>query len=412
MVVRGAPRAELVANLSVRIAFSAMPAAADGSREASRRGEVRRRTAAASCVLLSSLWLAAPPVQGQTPASTVRVGGREATLSFGGLLQVQGEGGDPGDSRFGDAGDRVFVRRARLHATARFRADFDVRVEAELAGSLSPAAGLHARLTDGYLNWSRYPQANVKAGQLKTPFGFEQLYADSRLPLAERSLASDRLTLSRQVGVQLGGSFADRRYGYALGGFNGNGTDTSANDDNRFTAIGRLWGKPLQRKVAGQDLSWGLGVAGYRSHDASVELADLGFDATPESADEDGVFAGKRRGVEVDSQLAVGRLELWGEVLRGRFEPDDRIPVRRLDADGASLLASWVIVPERWQAVVRWETFDPRRGQPGDDTTIWTLGGNWFLQGNDLKLGADVLAIEAPGRQREYRLLTRIQAVF
>jgi phosphate-selective porin len=354
----------------------------------------------------------AAPAAAEEPTATVTAGGREASITLGGLLQVQGETGDAGDSRWGTAKDRVFLRRARMTINVEFLEDFDARIEGDYAGSLSPAAGLRAQLTDAYVNWNRHPQANVRAGQFKTPFGFEQLYADARLPLAERALASDRIALSRQLGVQVSGDFADKRYGYAVGEFNGNGTNGSANDDSRFTGVARLWARPVQASRAGRDLVWAIGAAGYRSDDQSVAIADLGFDSTPATSDRDGVFRGERRAFEVDSQLTVGPVEVWAEVFRARFEPANAVPRHDLDADGTSLVATWSVVPDRWQAVVRYETFDPDTDRAADDTDIWTLGGNWLIKGHDLKLLADLLALQAPGRGREYRVVARIQAVF
>ncbi len=348
----------------------------------------------------------------QAPPATVRASGREPTLTFGGLLQVQGEAGDRGDSRFGTAGDRVFLRRARLTVTAKYLEEFDLRIEGDFAGSLSPATGLRAQLTDAYVNWNRYPHANVRVGQFKTPFGYEQLFSDPRLPLAERALASDRITVSRQLGVQVSGDLLDKRFNYAAGAFNGNGTNGSANDDDRFMQVARVWGRPVQRKAAGRDLAWSLGAAGYRSEDKSSAIADFGFDSTPLTADRDGIFAGERQAYELDSQLLWGPLEVWAELFHARFEPDDALPRTSFDADGSSLMALWTIVPERWQLVLRYDTFDPLTDRADDETDTWTVGGSWFLKGNDLKLLADVLALEAPGRDREYRLVARIQAIF
>ncbi len=74
-------------------------------------------------------------------------------------------------------------------------------------------------MTDGYITWNRHAEANVRVGQFKTPFGFEQLYSDTRLHTIERSLANDRLTLSRQIGAQVGGDFLEKRLSYARGSF-------------------------------------------------------------------------------------------------------------------------------------------------------------------------------------------------
>ena len=41
--------------------------------------------------------------------------------------------------------------------------------------SLSEQTGYRAQITDAFINWNRYSFANVKIGQFKTPFGYEQL---------------------------------------------------------------------------------------------------------------------------------------------------------------------------------------------------------------------------------------------
>jgi hypothetical protein len=285
-------------------------------------------------------------------------------------------------------------------------------LEGEFAGSLTPAVSTRAQLTDAYLNWNRYPAANVKVGQFKTPFGFEQLYSDPRLPLIERSLVSHRLTLSRQTGAQVAGELADKRFGYALGWFGGNGTNTSTNDDNRFAAVARVWTRVARGKLGAGTWSWTVGAGGYRSRDKSVTLGDFGFDSTPITPEKDGIFAGERRGLGVDTQLTLGPVDLWAELFRARFQSDDAIPSREIEPEGAALLCAWTVVPNRWQAVVRYETFDPLDALDGDETTTWTLGGNYFLKGQDLKLMANLLSIEAPRRDREERVLVRLQAIF
>jgi hypothetical protein len=43
---------------------------------------------------------------------------------------------------------------------------------------------------------------------------------------------------------------------------------------------------------------------------------------------------------------------------------------------------------------VRWAWVDPDRAQPGDDRRELTFGANWFFQGHDNKLTADVSRLE------------------
>lgn len=210
----------------------------------------------------------------------VKPAGKEPVLAVGGLLQAQAEAGDRGDSRFTNDNDRFYLRRARLNATGKFLEEFDFRLELDLAGSLSNTSGLRAQLTDGYITWNRYPAANVRAGQFKTPFGFEQLYGDPRLLTLERTLVNDRLTLSRQIGAQVVGDLLEKRFTYAAGLFNGNSVNNNFNDNDKFAFVARLAVIPWQGKLFGQSANWAVGANGYSTSDTALALsADLGLDS-------------------------------------------------------------------------------------------------------------------------------------
>jgi phosphate-selective porin len=161
-------------------------------------------------------------VSGTSAMVVAKPAGKEPVLAINGLVQAQAEFGDRGDTR-GNANDRFRLRRVRLGASGRFLEEFDFKVEGEFAGS-------GVTLTDGYLNWSHFDWANVKAGQFKTPFGYEFLAPDPKLYTIERSFGTDRLTLNRQVGVQVSGAFFEKQLSYAAGIFNGNGSNITTND--------------------------------------------------------------------------------------------------------------------------------------------------------------------------------------
>lgn len=360
------------------------------------------------------LWLGfGAHAQPAPPPGAVRPAGREPTLSLGGLLQVQGEVGDRGDSRFTNNNDRVYLRRARLNATGKFLEEFDFRVELDLAGSLSNSGALRAQMTDGFINWNRYPAAIVKVGQFKTPFGFEQLFADSRLVTMERSLVNDRLTLSRQLGVQLGGDLLEKRLSYAVGAFNGNGVNNNFNDNDRFLVVGRLSGSAWQGKLFGQTASLSVGANTFRSTDTNIPLgAEFAFDSTPASAEHDNIFAGDRVGTGLDSQLKIGPLELWVELLDSRFEPTSRRPRAEVESRGGYAQASYFVLSDRLQLALKAETFDPRDDLEGDETDTWTLGAAWFFKSHDLKLMLNLLESELPGADSQTKVLVRLQAIF
>ncbi|HEX4961590.1 MAG TPA: porin [Thermoanaerobaculia bacterium] len=359
---------------------------------------------------LSFGWVALANAQA---TGTVKPAGREPSLTIGGLLQVQFDAGDKGDSRFGNDFDRFYLRRARLNATGKFLEEFDFRLEMDLAGSLSNTSALRAQMTDGYINWNRYPAANIRVGQFKTPFGFEQLYGDPRLLTIERTLVNDRLTLNRQLGAQVWGDLLDKRVSYAVGSFNGNGVNNNFNDNNAFETVGRLSVVPWQGNVAGSPATWSVAANGFSSKDTALALSDLGLDSTPTTADKDGLFTGKRRGTGVDSQIVTGPFELWGEWISQRFEPDSKIPRPRFTADGWYGQASYYLVPSRFQVVLKYETFDPNDKKDADDTKTATLGLNYYIKGHDLKLMANYLRTDLPGNQKKQdKVIARLQVIF
>ncbi len=348
------------------------------------------------------------------PPGAVKPAGKEPTLALGGLLQVQVETGDRGDTRFTNGNDRIYLRRARLNATGKFLEEFDFRVELDLAGSLSNSASLRAQMTDGFINWNRNPAANVRAGQFKTPFGFEQLFGDPRLTTLERSLVNDRLTVGRQLGVQVHGELLDKRLTYAVGAFNGNGVNNNFNDDDRFLLAGRLAGTAWRGKLFGQDATLAVGGNAFSSEDTNIPLgSEFAFDSTPATADRDNIFAGKRLATGIDSQLQAGPLDLWIEFLRTRFEPDSARPRAEVTADGAYLQAGYFVWERKWQVVVKFETFDPRDDLEDDSTDALTLGGSYYFKGHDLKLMLNLARFEGPnGAEAEDKVLARLQVVF
>jgi len=346
--------------------------------------------------------------------SNVKMAGRSEGIQLGGLLQAQTEGGDRGDSRFSDSNARAYLRRARVNLSGRFLEEFNVRAELELAGSLANTTGFRAQLTDAYLNWNRFDSANVRVGQFKTPFGFEQLYADPRLFTAERTLASDRLTPGRQIGVQLGGEVLDERVNYSVGLFNGSGTNQNFNDNDRFMTVGRLSVVPLTGRFLENQARWTVGVNGFRTTDSNITLpAEFGIDSTPASPAKDNIFVGRRRAVGYDTQVEIGPFELWTEYLRGTFEPVNRVPAARFHSDGWSVQGSYYVIFDKLQFVERLEVFDPSNLGNVAGTRSLVSGLNWYFKQHDLKLQLDWMRTTVPGLpEKQSKIIARLQTVF
>ncbi len=339
------------------------------------------------------------PVAPQAEATAV---GSERRLQIGGRVQVQAESGDAIDTRYSDNNSRIFLRRARLNASGRFAQQFDFRAEIEMAGTIATTAALRAQLTDGYVTWIPSPAFNIRLGQFKTPFGFEQLYPGARLFTPERTLGNDRLTLSRQIGVSALGTLA-RRFTYAAGAFNGNGTNVSGNDNNRFLYAGRISSTLWRGRIGSTAARIRAGVNGFTSSDTALAMpVDFGFKANS--------FTGNRKGLGADAQAAFGPVDLWAEWLRDRFEPVSRTPFSSFDARAFSILAAYTF--QKFQFVGRFDTFDPdARLSSALSTKTWDGGVNYLLRGHDLELQLHL--VRAMTNEAVHnRMIARLQTMF
>lgn len=319
----------------------------------------------------------------------VTAAGKEKSLSVGGYLQLQAEAGDAPDARF-PAEDRFLLRRARLTLKGSFAEDLDFVFQSEFGnGNLATTANSRSQLTDLYLVWNKYDYANVTFGQFKTPYGYEQLVADTKGLLVERSLPSDRLTLSRQIGAMVSGDIIKDRLAYAVALFNGNGVNQGGNDNDQFAYVGRVSGTIVDRKK----LKLTAGTNAFQSSDTNP----LGF-------------TGDRTGFGLDAQAQSGRFDGVVEWLQTKSSPDAGIDST---AQGWSVLGAYYLVPKKLQAVVRYEMFDPNTDVSANEGDVWTVGFNYYLKGNDLKFSLNYLLGDPAGALSDQgRLLARVQVIF
>jgi phosphate-selective porin OprO/OprP len=350
-------------------------------------------------------------IKAEAQLIVVQPGGKEPVLKIGGLLQFQSDVGDRGDSRFTTSDDRFYLRRARLNAVGNFLEDFDFKLEMDLFGTLSnnpdsiSTNNVRAQLTDGYINWNKFAYANVRGGQFKTPYGFEQIYSDPKLFTIERSLVNDRLTVGRQLGAMINGDLFEKRISYGAGLFNGNNVNNTFNDNGKFLYAGRFQGTIWQGQFQSWDAQFSAGINGFASEDNNLtgQSSDFQFTET--------TFTGKRRGFGVDTQLHAGPLDIWFEYLHDRFDPEDDQPFARFDADGWYLQNVFAVVP-KIQAVLKYETFRPLT-KTDLSTDTWTLGFSYLFKGDDLKFLVNYLITDAIGiPDTQHKVLVRMQAVF
>src|SRR5438094_1174702 len=332
----------------------------------------------------------------------------EFKLVLGGYIQVNLEDGDVSafEGRFGQTAlkDRFRLRRARINLTGDFAENFDFKVEGEFENS----DGISSNRTDFsgtdiYVNWHQFPEANVKVGQWKAPFGLEQITPDPSLIIIERSLPTGAITPERQVGAQVWGKPFTNIWPaqkdlltYYAGIFNGNGRNTSVNDNNNFMYVGRLELMPFKGKIFGQDSSLKLGgdVLNSRADKGTNISQSLNLKVNVDGSLSPFVLPGadERTGWSADAWLNIGPFDLIAEYLAedvdGPTVAGKAPGFSNFDPSGWYVQGSYFILPKKLQGVVKWESLEPDQFDDDNIHSI-TAGLNYYIHGDSIKVMAN-----------------------
>ncbi len=151
-------------------------------------------------------------------------------------------------------GEGFDLRLVRAYVSGTVLHDFKYRLQVELNNS--------PHIKDAYLAWSHWQELEVKFGQFKRCFGFENPYNPWDVGFGDYSQLTKKLTGfgdrcgepssgGRDIGVQVQGDFLkigkDKRrvLHYAVGVFNGQGIN-SRDRNNRKDFIANIQGSPIQ----------------------------------------------------------------------------------------------------------------------------------------------------------------------
>lgn len=359
-------------------------------------------------------------------------------MKLSGFIQGNAEGNDVSsfEGRLADGpnevNNRLRLRRARINVTGEFLEHFDFKLEGDFEQSDGTTGGRTGFSgTDLFLNWNQFPEANIKVGQYKAPFGLEQITSDTTLFTPERTLVTGALTPERQVGVQLWGkplaNLSPKHkdlLSYAVGVFNGNGRNTTVNDNNEFMYAGRLESQLFAGEFLKQPTKLKLGLDGVYSRDgANVNLSKVGnLRLQP-----DGSLLGfsthtpdERRAWGADLSLTVGPFDLIAEYLEERIKPTTAAPnFSEFTANGYYVQGSYYFWKNKFQLVGRWDSFNPGQAA-NDDIYSATVGLNYYIKGNDLKLMLDYIHTWSDfrnhnpgfGKDEFNQVLVRMQLMF
>lgn len=127
-------------------------------------------------------------------------------------------------------------------------------------------------IQESYAEWAPAAYAAFRIGKFKSPIGLEVLRSDRELTFPERSLASDFVP-TRDLGIQIGGTFREGALEYAAGAFTGteDGSNATFQWEGLNEAAARLFLIPFRSSGNESIQQLGFGMAGsLGNHHAAV----------------------------------------------------------------------------------------------------------------------------------------------
>jgi len=231
--------------------------------------------------------------------------------------------------------DGFDIRRARLDFKGAISEKWDYRLQLEFATS--------PKILDAMLTYKWADYLKISAGQFKVPFSMENLAGSNKLESIDRSQVVEAMSArskdlignhnGRDLGVQLWGSALKindlNLLDYAVGVFNGEGINVADSNEKKDVAA-RLLFHPFK----------GFDIGG--SYYDGVDWRKAGTPATAKDR------VRKRYGFEIS--YLWNNLSLKGEYIKGQDDETDR--------SGWYMQAGYYFVPKKFQAVLKYDTYD------------------------------------------------------
>lgn len=293
-----------------------------------------RRLVVSLFLISGGVWLgvsAAWPQEGKAPVSA-RKG-----VDFSAFAQVRY------NHYLREGIDTFAVRRVRLSFAASILDDLDFKVQLEQTKQTS--------LVEAYLSFHFGNWAEIRAGQFKIPFSYENLKSASEQDFINRSSVVENLCPGRDIGAQgrdvgVIGQVRSTVFEATLGLFNGSGINRLDTDDHKDKAF-RLTFSPWRNLTVGG--SWYEGL--WPESESSVSRLR------------------RRRGLE--GQWHSNFLALAAEYISAVNYDQE--------AEGWVVQASLLLRRGQIQPVLRFESLDGDKTLPDDAEKVLTYGANIHL---------------------------------
>lgn len=235
-------------------------------------------------------------------------------------------------------GDGFNARNLRLYVDGTVLSDFKYRIQLEMSGDPGASKGPH--LKDFFLTWSHWKELEVKVGQFKRCFTFENPYNPWEVGVGDYSQMTKKLagmsdycggesssSGGRDLGLQLQGDLLPvgkdrhRLFHYQLGLFNGQGIN-HADANRRKDWIGTLQLQPIKDLFIGVfgwkgDMTYSNVTVGRNRYALGVKYEHEGWSARAEYAHQTGhkisdfVYSADTKTQMLRPGASLGRADGW-----------------------------------------------------------------------------------------------------
>ena len=347
------------------------------------------RAAPASLAVVTPAVLQVARSDTSRPDSAKRKKASKPKVEVSGYLQVfyKGRRDVNGD---GTEADLFRVQRARISFTGEINSHVKNEIDMD---PRAPEVGTILR--DAFVSVDYIPNHELRIGQQKTLFGYENPISSSRLFTVNRSEVSDNLSRGvnlRDLGVGLVGSsqLSDRfRIEDAITLVNGSGLNVQADSTHRKNIWGRIGGRYRNGGLTAR-----FGVSGARGD--QQEAADSGPPAVSPFT-----FTFTRVGTDVT--VDHSRAFFAAEYVTG----EDKAPASQPDAGGSrSGYYALIAAKTRWRAgpLLRYDALE--------DYRRWTIGGYAGLPSDDVSVLLNYEVFQDDLGKHDDRYYMRLQIRF
>jgi len=248
-------------------------------------------------------------------------------------------------------------------------------------------------LQEAWIKYTGWKYGHLTVGQFKPPFGMERFTPDWKLATLDRSQVTDHLipngqlgdSFARDYGAQLDAWLARKRLYYAAALFSGNGANNSFKGNGPLIAgrlIGVLYKSPPHSGKQNR-ITLGGAVSTRKDHQQDFAATLPGTAALGYTR-----FSGRDTRANLQASADFSPVSLRGEYFHGWFDPN-RAPLVRVRASGFYVQGA-VRFCRKFQGVSKYEGFNPDRGVRNKYDQRWTtLGLNWFIRQDRIRLGVD-----------------------